>query len=70
MASKDMNDIAEMFRRMKFRRKLIGGVDEQDVWRQLDAVQRAYRSAYEAQAVRYETLLAEHGIRIPGQSGR
>ena len=64
MAAKTMDDIAEMFRRLKFRKKLFGGVEEQDVWKKLDDIQKAYRSAYEAQAVRYETILAEHGIKL------
>jgi len=62
VAAKNMDDIAEILSRMKFRKKLFGGVEEQDVWRQLDKLQKAYRSAYEAQAVRYETILAQHGI--------
>ncbi len=64
MAAKTMEDIAEMFRRLKFRKKLFGGVEEQDVWKKLDDIQKAYRSAYEAQAVRYETILSEHGIKL------
>ena len=65
MTAKNMDDIAELFRKMKFRKKLFGGVDEQDVWRKLDDLQKAYRSAYEAQAIKYETILEEHGIKIP-----
>lgn len=66
MAAKNMNDIAEIFRNMKFRKRLFGGVEERDVWRQLDELQKAYRSAYEAQATRYQALLAAHGIKVRG----
>ena len=62
MSAKNMDDIAELIRKMKFRKKLFGGVDEQDVWRQIDVLQKAYRSAYEAQEIRCETILKEHGI--------
>ena len=64
MAAKNMDDIAEIFRKTKFRKKLFGGVDEQDVWKKLDDIQKAYRSAYEAQAARYEAILDEHGISL------
>ena len=63
MAAKNMDDIAGIFEKMRFRKKLIGGVDEQDVWKKLDDLQKAYRSVYEAQQVRYEAILEANGIK-------
>ena len=68
MAAKNMDDIAELFSKMRFRKKVFGGVDERDVWRQLEKIQAEYRSAYEAQAVYYETLLSQQGV-ITSQKG-
>ena len=68
MTAKNMDDIAGIFEKMRFRKKLIGGVDEQDVWKKRDDLQKAYRSAYEAQQVRYEAILEANGIKIGEES--
>ena len=62
MSAKNMDDIAALFQKLRFKKKIIGGVDEQDVWRKLDNLQKEYRSAYEAQKVACETILRQHGI--------
>lgn len=64
MSARNMDDVAEVFKTLKFRKKLIGGVDEMDVWKKLDLVQSAYRSAYEMQEERYKALLAERDAEI------
>ena len=48
-----MQPIAEKLKEMKFRKKLFG-VDEADVWRQLE-----YQKVYDAQAAYYQALLDE-----------
>ena len=64
MGARNMDDIAEVFKTMKFKKKFFGGVDERDVWKKLDKLQKEYRSAYEMQQVRYETLLQERDEEI------
>lgn len=59
MSAKNMKDIAEVFENMRFRKRLFGGVDERDVWKQLERLQAEYRSAYESQQQRYFILLEE-----------
>lgn len=59
MGAKNMEDIAELFQGLWFKRKIFGGVDEKDVWKQLDMIQKEYRSAYEIQQERYEARLDE-----------
>lgn len=54
-----MEDITALFKEFRFRKKLIGGVDEADVWRQLDMLQKEYRAAYEAQEERLCALIDE-----------
>lgn len=64
MSAKSMEDIAELFKRLKFRKKVIGGVDEADVWKQLEMLQKEYQSAYEAQEEYYQALLDERNAMI------
>lgn len=53
-----MQSIADRLKAMKFRKKLFG-VDEADVWRQLEGLQQEYQNAYDAQAAYYQALLDE-----------
>ena len=64
MAAKNMDDIAEFFKTTRFQRKLIGGVSEKSVWKQLDLLQKEYRSAYEIQQGIYENLLQKRDEEI------
>lgn len=59
MAAANMEDIAEVFKKLRFKKRLFGGVSEKDVWKKLENVQKEYRSAYEAQQNRYEGRLQE-----------
>ncbi len=64
MAAKNMDDITEFFKTMRFQKKLIGGVSEKSVWRQLEQLQKEYRSAYEIQQGIYENLLQKRDEEI------
>ena len=64
MAARNMDDIAELFKAMCFQKKVIGGVSEKSVWKQLDKLQKEYRSAYEMQEERYKALLQERDKEI------
>ena len=64
MAARNMDDIAELFKAMRFQKKFIGGVSEKSVWKQLDKLQKEYRSAYEMQEERYKALLQERDEEI------
>ena len=64
MGARNMDDIAELFKGIKFRTKLFGGVSEIDVWKKLDKIQQEYRSAYEIQQERYEARLQERDEEI------
>ena len=64
MAAKNMDDIAEFFKTTRFQKKLIDGVSEKSVWKQLDLLQKEYRSAYEIQQGIYENLLQKRDEEI------
>ena len=59
MAAKTMEEIAAQIKKLRFRKKLVGGVDEADVWKQLEQLNRDYRSAFEAREAYYQALLDE-----------
>lgn len=59
MPAKNMDDIASFIEEMSFKKKLIGGIDELDVLKKLEALQNEYRSAYEHQAAYYQALIDE-----------
>ncbi len=54
-----MEDIAQALEGMKFRKKWMGGVDEADVWRKLEELQKLYQKVYDEQAAYYQGLLDE-----------
>lgn len=64
MAAKTMEEIAQWLQEVKFRKKLVGGVDEANVWHKLDELQALYQSAFDAQEQRYQALLAERDALI------
>lgn len=49
MAPKRMDDIAAELKEMKFHKKLIGGVDEIDVWKKMDMLRQKYENAQDVQ---------------------
>ncbi len=64
-----MQNIADALSTMKFRKKLLGGVDESDVWRQLENLQRLYQLVYDEQAAYYQALIDERD-RALARTGR
>ncbi len=51
--------IANWLSRVKFRKRIFGGVDESDVWQKINALNDIYREAWIAERARYDALLAE-----------
>ena len=49
-----MEDVASYIKGMRFRKKLFGGVDEADVWKQIEALHREYEAVFLAQEIRQE----------------
>lgn len=59
MAAKNMEEIAALLKELRFRKKIFGGVDERDVWKKLQLLQKEYRAAFEAQEERSKALLED-----------
>lgn len=54
-----MEEIAALLKELRFRKKIFGGVDERDVWKKLQLLQKEYRAAFEAQEERNKVLLED-----------
>lgn len=59
MTAKNMDEIAALLKELRFRKKIFGGVDERDVWKKLQLLQKEYRTAFEAQEERSKALLED-----------
>ena len=53
--------IASRLQQMKFRKRILGGVDEADVWEKIRLLNDMYKEAWIAERARYDALLAERG---------
>ena len=51
--------IAEWLRKLKFRKRLFGGVSEANVWRRIGELNELYERALIAERVRYDALIEE-----------
>ena len=51
--------IAAWLQEVKFRKRVLGGVDEADVWEKFRALNDMYREAWIAERARYDALLAQ-----------
>ena len=53
--------IAEWLKRVKFRKRVFGGIDEKDVWKKIGELNDMYREALIAERARFDALLQERG---------
>ena len=52
-----MDEIAKKLKKLKFKRNIIGGVNERDVWKKLDELQNDYRHTFEMQENKYQAII-------------
>ena len=57
--SREQQEILEWIRKVKFRKKLLGGVDEVQLWKKLEELYGLYANAIRAERARYDALLAK-----------
>lgn len=53
----EQQEILDWFQSVKFRKKLIGGVDEVHVWKKLEELNNLYDASIRAERARYDALL-------------
>ena len=71
--SREQQEILEWLRKVKFRKKLLGGVDEVQLWKKLEELYGLYANAIRAERARYDALLnlsAACGDSSPGRGAK
>ena len=51
--------LLDWFKTVKFKKTLLGGLQEADVWKQLNDLNELYKAALSAERARYDALLLE-----------
>lgn len=72
--SREQRRIAQWLKQVKFRKTLLGGVSERDVWKKIGELNEMYNVALAAERARYDALLekqlreaqSDHFDTIPG----
>ena len=57
--TKEEQRIAKWLRKLKFRKRLFGGVSEANVWRRIGELNELYERALIAERARYDALIEE-----------
>ncbi|NLU36763.1 MAG: hypothetical protein GXX01_07075 [Clostridiales bacterium] len=57
--SQEFLKIAQWLKKLRFRKKIFGGVCEQDVWKKIGELNAMYDEALRAERIRYDALI-EH----------
>ena len=68
--SEERKNILSWLQKVKFRHKVLGGVDEQDVWKKVSELDALYAKALAAERVRYDTLLDNYKKNIASEVRR
>ena len=55
--SHEQEALLQWFKKVRFRKAFLGGVDETDVWRKLEELNRLYEASIAAERTRYDALL-------------
>lgn len=56
----EFQTVAEWLKKVKFKKKTLGGVSESDVWKKLEELNALYEAALAAERARYDALLEEY----------
>ena len=63
--SPEQEAIIQWFRTVKFRKNLLGGVDEAAMWKRLEELYALYEAAIRAERTRYNVLLEQQTGSLP-----
>lgn len=58
--NQEHKELIKWFQTVKFRKKLIGGIDESHLWKRLEELNNLYEAALKAERIRYDVLLREY----------
>lgn len=57
--NREQREIVDWLRNVKFRKRLLGGVDEVQLWKKLEELYGLYENAIRAERTRYDALLEQ-----------
>ena len=57
--NREQRKIADYLKKVKFRKRLFGGVSERDVWKKIGELNEMFNSALIAERARYDALLEQ-----------
>ena len=57
--NREQEKIINWLEKVKFSKQLLGGVNEQDVWKKINELNEMYEAALRAERIRYDALLEE-----------
>jgi hypothetical protein len=57
--AKSIDEVSEILQKLKFRRRIFGGVDEEDVWRILGKLQGEYAELLSLEQAKRQALLED-----------
>ncbi len=58
--SREQKRMIAWLRKVRFKKKLFGGVSERDVWKKIEELNNMFNLALIAERARYDALLEEH----------
>lgn len=61
--------IAKWLKKLRFRKKFLGGVSELDVWKKIGELNAMYEAALTAERVRYDALIEHYKIECREKAG-
>lgn len=67
--NREQKRIMVWLRRVRFKRKFFGGVNERDVWKKIEELNNMYNLALIAERARYEALLQQQGNAVRASTG-
>lgn len=56
--SRTLEDVAQFIKELRFKKKLFGGVDEEDVWKKIEQLNKEYEAVFLAQELKHEQELS------------
>lgn len=62
--NREQEEIVRWLRTVKFKKKLVGGVDEVQLWKKMEELYGMYERAIRAERIRYDSLLAQAGVAV------
>ena len=64
MIKGNLENVSNYLKNLRFKKKIINGIDEEDVWRKLDLLEKEYEKAYQSLLDKSNALLEEKDATI------